>query len=125
MGLQSLPITQWACISISTSSRDVRGRGIRWLVGSARAEPTRSPRSSPGWRAVLERLIAGGALAGIAIAGVAAAGRAGGRGAVPAADYLADLAWLQGALGSVASNDIVALAVFAGMAAVLYRVASR
>jgi hypothetical protein len=44
---------------------------------------------------------------------------------VPAADYLAHLAGLQTALGSFATNDLVALAVFACLGALLYRVASR
>jgi len=71
-------------------------------------------------------LIAGGALAGVAIAGVAAAlVRQAEAAQVPAADYLSHLAGLQTALGAVAQNDPVALAVFACMAAVLYRVAGR
>ena len=71
-------------------------------------------------------LIAGGALAGVAIAGVAAAlVRRADAAQVPAADYLAHIAGLQGALGSAAQNDLAALAVFAGLALVLYRVAGR
>ena len=104
------------------------GGVVRWLVergarGGART--IAQVESGPG---VLfsSGLIAGGALAGIAIAGVAAAlVRRADAAQVPAADYLAHVAGLEGALGSVANNDLVALAVFAGMAAVLYRVASR
>jgi hypothetical protein len=71
-------------------------------------------------------LIAGGALAGVAIAGVAAAlVKQADAAQVPAADYLAHLAGLQSALGGFATNDLVALAVFAGLGAALFRVASR
>ena len=71
-------------------------------------------------------LIAGGAIAGIAIAGIAAllVGRAEAA-QVHAADYLAHIAGLQQALGGFAINDLVALAIFAALGAVLYRVASR
>jgi hypothetical protein len=44
---------------------------------------------------------------------------------VPAADYLAHIAGLQQTLGGFATNDLVALAIFAAMGAVLYRIASR
>jgi hypothetical protein len=44
---------------------------------------------------------------------------------VPAADYLAHIAGLQQALGGFATNDLVALAIFAALSAMLYRIASR
>jgi hypothetical protein len=43
---------------------------------------------------------------------------------VPAADDLAHVAGLSTAVGAFATNDLVALAVFACLGAVLYRVAS-
>lgn len=71
-------------------------------------------------------LIAGGAIAGITIAGIAAALVARADAAqVPAAEYLAHLVGLQGMLGGFATNDLVALVLFAGLGFVLFRVASR
>ena len=108
---------------------DVRGRRGALAGGAARARRRahRSPRSSPGPGVLFSSgLIAGGALAGVAIAGVAAAlVRRADAAQVPAADYLAHVAGLQGALGAVAQNDLVALAVFACLAGALYRVAGR
>jgi hypothetical protein len=62
----------------------------------------------------------------VAIAGVAATlVRRAEAAQVPAADYLAHVAGLESALGALAGSDLVALAVFAGLAGVLYRVAGR
>ena len=44
---------------------------------------------------------------------------------MPAADYLAHVAGVQGMLGGFAASDLAAILVFAAMGAVLYRVASR
>jgi hypothetical protein len=128
MGLQSLPIAVGVYLPISTSSAMFAGGVVRWLVerrarGAART--IAEVESGPG---VLfsSGLIAGGALAGVAIAGVAATlVRRADAAQVPAADYLAHLAGLQSALGTLAQNDLVALAAFACLAAALYRVAGR
>jgi len=44
---------------------------------------------------------------------------------VPAADYLAHLAGLQQIVGPIAESDLLALLIFFGLGAVLYRVANR
>ena len=44
---------------------------------------------------------------------------------VPAADYLAHVVGLQGALGGFANSDLAAILVFAALGAVLFRVARR
>jgi putative OPT family oligopeptide transporter len=128
MGLQSLPIAVGVYLPISTSASMFAGGVVRWLVerrSRGRAESMAEVESGPG---VLfsSGLIAGGAIAGIVIAGIAAAlvGRAEAA-QVPAADYLAHVAGLQGALGGFAQSDVVSLLVFAGLGAVLFRVASR
>jgi putative OPT family oligopeptide transporter len=128
MGLQSLPIAVGVYLPISTSSAMFAGGAVRWLMernarGAARS--IAEVESGPG---VLfaSGLIAGGALAGIAVAGIAAAlVRQADAAQVPAADYLAHVAGLETALGSVAQQDLVALAAFAAMALVLYRIARR
>jgi putative OPT family oligopeptide transporter len=128
MGLQSLPIAVGVYLPISTSSAMFAGGAVRWLMernarGGARS--IAEVESGPG---VLfaSGLIAGGALAGIAVAGIAAAlVRQADAAQVPAADYLAHVAGLEDALGSVAQQDLVALAAFAVMALVLYRIARR
>jgi len=128
MGLQSLPIAVGVYLPISTSSAMFAGGVVRWLVERRARGGTRSIAEVESGPGVLfsSGLIAGGALAGIAIAGVAAAMvKQADAAQVPAADYLAHIAGLQDALGTFATNDIVALGVFAIMAAVLYRVASR
>jgi uncharacterized oligopeptide transporter (OPT) family protein len=128
MGLQSLPIAVGVYLPISTSASMFAGGIIRWLVERRRAgggESIAQVESGPG---VLfsSGLIAGGAIAGIAIAGIAAALVARADAAqVPAAEYLAHIAGLQEALGSIAQSDLVSLAIFAGLGFVLYRVASR
>ena len=103
------------------------GGVVRWLVERRARGAERSIAEVESGPGVLfsSGLIAGGALAGVAIAGVAAAlVRRADAAQVPAADYLAHVAGLQGALGAVAQNDLVALAAFACLAAALYRVAS-
>jgi len=128
MGLQSLPIAVGVYLPISTSASMFAGGVVRWLVerrARGAAQSIAEVESGPG---VLfsSGLIAGGALAGVAIAGVAAAlVRQADAAQVPAADYLAHVAGLQSGLGAFATNDLVALAVFACLGAALYRVASR
>jgi len=128
MGLQSLPIAVGVYLPISTSASMFAGGIIRWLVERRRAsgeESIAQVESGPG---VLfsSGLIAGGAIAGITIAGIAAALVTRADAAqIPAAEYLAHLAGLQERLGSFAQNDLVSLAVFAGLGYLLYRVASR
>ncbi|HEX6616163.1 MAG TPA: oligopeptide transporter, OPT family [Gemmatimonadales bacterium] len=128
MGLQSLPIAVGVYLPISTSSAMFAGGVVRWLVerqARGRERTIAEVESGPG---VLfsSGLIAGGAIAGIAIAGVAAAlARQADAAHVAAADYLAHIAGLEAALGPVAQLDLVALAAFAAMAAVLYRIAHR
>jgi uncharacterized oligopeptide transporter (OPT) family protein len=128
MGLQSLPIAVGVYLPISTSASMFAGGVVRWLVERRMRNGERSLAEVESGPGVLfsSGLIAGGAIAGIAIAGIAAAlvTRADAAG-VPAADYLAHVAGLQGALGAIAQLDLVALAFFAGLGAVLYRVASR
>jgi uncharacterized oligopeptide transporter (OPT) family protein len=128
MGLQSLPIAVGVYLPISTSSAMFAGGVVRWLVERRARGGDRSLAEVESGPGVLfsSGLIAGGALAGVAIAGIAAAlVRRADAVQVPAADYLAYLAGLQKALGSVSQNDLVALLLFAGLAAVLHRVASR
>jgi uncharacterized oligopeptide transporter (OPT) family protein len=128
MGLQSLPIAVGVYLPISTSSAMFAGGVVRWLVERRARGAARSIAEVESGPGVLfsSGLIAGGALAGVAIAGVAAAlVRKAEAAQVPAADYLAHVAGLQGALGTLAQNDLMALAAFAGLAAALYRVAGR
>jgi putative OPT family oligopeptide transporter len=128
MGLQSLPIAVGVYLPISTSSAMFAGGVVRWLVERRTRGSNRSLAEVESGPGVLfsSGLIAGGALAGVAIAALAAAlVRRADAVHVPAADYLAYMAGLQQALGSVSQNDLVALALFAGLAAVLHRVASR
>ena len=129
MGLQSLPIAVGVYLPISTSSAMFAGGAVRWLVErqtrGAGQRTLAEVESGPG---VLfsSGLIAGGALAGVAIAGVAAALVSRAEAAqVPAADYLAHVAGLQGAVGGFATSDLAALLMFAALGAVLYTVAKR
>ncbi|HEX3236613.1 MAG TPA: oligopeptide transporter, OPT family [Gemmatimonadales bacterium] len=128
MGLQSLPIAVGVYLPVSTSSAMFAGGVVRWLMERRTRGGDRSLAEVESGPGVLfsSGLIAGGALGGVAIAGVAAAlAHRAETAQVPAADYLAYLAGLQNALGSVSQNDVIALLLFAGLAAVLYRVASR
>jgi len=115
-------------LPISTSASMFAGGVVRWLVERRMRGAERSIAEVESGPGVLfsSGLIAGGALAGIAIAGIAAAlvTKADAAG-VPAADYLAHVAGVQGMLGGFAASDLAAILVFAGMGAVLYRVASR
>jgi putative OPT family oligopeptide transporter len=128
MGLQSLPIAVGVYLPISTSASMFAGGVVRWLVERRMRGADRSIAEVESGPGVLfsSGLIAGGALAGIAIAGIAAAlvTKADAAG-VPAADYLAHVAGVQGMVGGFAASDLAAILVFAGMGAVLYRVASR
>jgi hypothetical protein len=128
MGLQSLPIAVGVYLPISTSASMFAGGVVRWLVERRMKSAERSLAEVESGPGVLfsSGLIAGGAIAGIAIAAIAAlfVGRAE-VAQVPAADYLAHIAGVQQALGAVATNDIVALVIFAALGAVLFRVASR
>ncbi|HXE58985.1 MAG TPA: oligopeptide transporter, OPT family, partial [Gemmatimonadales bacterium] len=125
MGLQSLPIAVGVYLPISTSSAMFAGGVVRWLVERrmrTREQSLAEVESGPG---VLfsSGLIAGGAIAGITIAGIAAAVVAKAEAArVPAADYLAHVVGLDRALGAFATSDLAALAIFAGLGALLYRV---
>jgi uncharacterized oligopeptide transporter (OPT) family protein len=128
MGLQSLPIAVGVYLPISTSASMFAGGVVRWLVERRMRSGQRSLAEVESGPGVLfsSGLIAGGAIAGIAIAGIAAAlVRKADAAGVPAADYLAHVGGLQGALGGFANNDLVSLALFAGLGAILYRVASR
>ncbi len=128
MGLQSLPIAVGVYLPISTSSAMFAGGVVRWLVERRFKGGQRSIAEVESGSGVLfsSGLIAGGALAGITIAGIAAALVAPADAAqIPAADFLAYKAGIQTALGWVANNDLVAFGVFAALAAVLHRVASR
>jgi uncharacterized oligopeptide transporter (OPT) family protein len=128
MGLQSLPIAVGVYLPISTSSAMFAGGVVRWLIERRTRGGDRSIADVESGPGVLfsSGLIAGGALAGVTIAGIAAAlVRRADAVQVPAADYLAYAAGLQQALGWVTQNDLVALLLFAGLAAVLHRVASR
>jgi hypothetical protein len=100
---------------------------MRDLTERRRAEAERpgSVESGPG---VLfsSGLIAGGAIAGITVAAVAAAVVQRAEAAqIPAADYLATRLGLHNALGAFATSDLVAVLVFFGLGAMLYRVARR
>jgi uncharacterized oligopeptide transporter (OPT) family protein len=128
MGLQSLPVAVGVYLPISTSSAMFAGGVVRWLVerqARGRQQSIAEVESGPG---VLfsSGLIAGGALAGVTIAGIAAAlVKQADQAGVPAADYLAHVAGLHRALGTLTESNVVALGVFALMATVLYRIARR
>jgi uncharacterized oligopeptide transporter (OPT) family protein len=128
MGLQSLPIAVGVYLPISTSAPMFVGSAIRWLVERRLRGGSRSMAEVESGPGVLfsSGLIAGGAIAGIVIAGIAAAlvMRTDAAG-VPAAEYLAHAVGLQQALGGFATSNLVALAMFGLMGAVLYRVAQR
>jgi uncharacterized oligopeptide transporter (OPT) family protein len=128
MGLQSLPIAVGVYLPISTSSAMFAGGVVRWLVERRARGQERTIAEVESGPGVLfsSGLIAGGALAGVTIAGIAAAlVRQATEAQVPAADYLAHIAGLHAALGSVAQVNVVALVVFALLGAALYRVATR
>jgi putative OPT family oligopeptide transporter len=128
MGLQSLPIAVGVYLPISTSAPMFIGGAVRWLVERRLRGGERSIAEVESGPGVLfsSGLIAGGAIAGVTIAGIAALLVSRAEAAqVPAADYLAHLLGLQRALGGFATSDLAALAMFALLGAVLYRVARR
>lgn len=130
-GLQSLPVAVGVYLPISTSSAMFAGGVVRWLVerrSKGREQTLAEVESGPG-TLFASGLIAGGALCGVFLAGIAAAlnNRAEAAG-VPAADYLSHIAGVEKALNGVitgGTQDLVALALFFGMGALLYRVATR
>jgi hypothetical protein len=101
---------------------------VRWLVERRLRSGSRSIAEVESGPGVLfaSGLIAGGAIAGVVIAGIAAmmVTRAEAAG-VPAAEYLAHAVGLQGQLGGFATSSLAALAMFAILGAVLFRVARR
>ncbi len=128
MGLQSLPVAVGVYLPISTSSAMFAGGVVRWLVERRLRSANQSPvevESGPG---VLfsSGLIAGGAIAGITVAAITAgmAQRADAA-QIPAADFLAHLAGLDRMLGAFATSNLVAVAIFFALGALLYRVARR
>jgi uncharacterized oligopeptide transporter (OPT) family protein len=128
MGLQSLPIAVGVYLPISTSCPMFIGGAVRWLVERSSRGGQRSLMEVESGPGVLfsSGLIAGGAIAGVTIAGIAALLVSKAEAAqVPAADYLAHVMGLQGALGGFANSDLAAVLVFAALGAVLYRVARR
>jgi putative OPT family oligopeptide transporter len=128
MGLQSLPIAVGVYLPISTSAPMFIGGAVRWLVERRLRSGSRSIAEVESGPGVLyaSGLIAGGAIAGVAIAGVAAAMVLKAEAAqVPAADYLAHVVGLQRIVGGFATSDLAALAMFAILGALLYRVARR
>jgi uncharacterized oligopeptide transporter (OPT) family protein len=127
MGLSSLPIAVGVYLPISTSAPIFVGGVVRWLV-ERRLRGMRSIAEVESGPGVLyaSGLIAGGAIAGVAIAGVAAAMVLKAEAAqVPAADYLAHVVGLQRIVGGFATSDLAAIAMFAVLGALLYRVARR
>jgi uncharacterized oligopeptide transporter (OPT) family protein len=128
MGLQSLPIAVGVYLPISTSAPMFIGGAVRWLVERRLRSGSRSIAEVESGPGVLfaSGLIAGGAIAGVFIAGIAAALVLRAEAAqVPAADYLAHLLGLQRVLGGFATSDLAAIAMFAVLGALLYRVARR
>jgi len=128
MGLQSLPIAVGVYLPISTSAPMFIGGAVRWLVERRLRSSSKSIAEVESGPGVLfaSGLIAGGAIAGVAIAGVAAAMVLKAEAAqVPAADYLAHVVGLQGIVGGFATSDLAAIAMFAVLGALLYRVARR
>jgi uncharacterized oligopeptide transporter (OPT) family protein len=128
MGLQSLPIAVGVYLPISTSAPMFIGGAVRWLVERRLRSGSRSIAEVESGPGVLyaSGLIAGGAIAGVAIAGIAAALVLKAEAAqVPAAEYLAHVVGLQRIMGGFAVSDLAALAMFAILGALLYRVARR
>jgi putative OPT family oligopeptide transporter len=128
MGLQSLPIAVGVYLPISTSAPMFIGGAVRWLVERRLRTDQRSMAEVESGPGVLfsSGLIAGGAIAGVTIAGIAAILVSKAEAAqVPAADYLAHVVGLQGALGGFANSDVAALVMFALLGTVLFRVARR
>ncbi len=128
MGLQSLPIAVGVYLPISTSSAMFAGGVIRWLVERKKSPGTESIAELESGPGVLfsSGLIAGGAIAGIFVAGLATILNSRAAAAnIPAADYLAHLAGVESGLGAFAASDLVAMAIFLAMGAMLWRVAGK
>jgi uncharacterized oligopeptide transporter (OPT) family protein len=119
MGVQALPVAVGVYLPISTSSAMFAGGVVRWLIerrAQARQLSIAELESGPG---VLfsSGLIAGGAICGIVLAGIA--------GVLGSADALAEKVPIVRALGALPESNLLALALFAAMGALLYRVASQ
>ncbi len=128
MGLQSLPIAVGVYLPISTSAPMFIGGAVRWLVERRLRSGSRSIAEVESGPGVLfaSGLIAGGAIAGVVIAGIAAVLVAKAEAAqVPAADYLAHSVGLERLVGAFATSDLAALAMFAVLGTLLFRVARR
>src|SRR6266702_2097189 len=119
MGVQALPVAVGVYLPISTSSAMFAGGVVRWLIqrrAQARQQSIAELESGPG---VLfsSGLIAGGAICGSVLAGVA--------GVLGSADALAEKLPLFHTLGALPQSNLLALALFTGLGAALYRVASQ
>jgi uncharacterized oligopeptide transporter (OPT) family protein len=128
MGLQSLPIAVGVYLPISTSAPMFIGGAVRWFVERRVRTGSRSIAEVESGPGVLfaSGLIAGGAIAGVVIAGIAAALVAKAEAAqVPAADYLAHVIGLERLVGGFATSNLAAIAMFAVLGTLLYRVARR
>ena len=128
MGLQSLPIAVGVYLPISTSAAMFAGGVVRWLVERRTRGADRSIAEVESGPGVLfsSGLIAGGALAGVAIAGIAAAlvSRPMRRRCPRPITWPTSLACSRRS-GAFATATWRRSCVFAGLGAVLYRVASR
>lgn len=131
MGLSSLPVAVGVYLPISTSAAMFAGGLVRWLIERRHKSEGQSLAEAESGPGVLfsSGLIAGGAIAGIVVAGVAAAvsARADEAG-VPAADYIAHQLGLAKAIEGMVTGgwqDLLALALFATLAVLLYKVASK
>ncbi len=119
MGVQALPVAVGVYLPISTSSAMFAGGVVRWLIerrAQSRQQSIAELESGPG---VLfsSGLIAGGAICGIVLAGIA--------GVLGSADALAEKVPIVHALGALPDSNLLALALFAAMGALLFRVASQ
>jgi len=119
MGVQALPVAVGVYLPISTSSAMFAGGLIRWLIerrAKAAQQSIAEIESGPG---VLfsSGLIAGGAICGIVLAAIA--------GVLGSADALAEKVPIFHALGSLSASNLLAMALFAAMGVVLFRVASQ
>jgi uncharacterized oligopeptide transporter (OPT) family protein len=119
MGVQALPVAVGVYLPISTSSAMFAGGVVRWLIerrAQSRQQSIAELESGPG---VLfsSGLIAGGAICGIVLAGIA--------GVLGSADALAEKVPIVHALGALPDSNLLALALFVAMGALLFRVASQ
>jgi len=119
MGVQALPVAVGVYLPISTSAGMFAGGVIRWLVERRFASQQRSMAEIDSGPGVLfsSGLIAGGSIAGIVVAGIA--------GAKGSADWLADTVGIYHSLGAFATSNVTALALFAVLGFVLYRIGLR